>query len=144
MAATLKGLAVNWGVATTATVGAVISTGKRQSADFNNSGNIQELLDENGVRVGVAVVESEKTLTITVVPAGATADAASTEANAIIPTPGEAVTITSSNVDAGAAVDIAGAYVAEGSRIRETNTGAMLIEIDLYQASEIASYTTIT
>lgn len=142
--ATLKGIGVRWGVGATATVGSVIGTGERQSADFTYTSNRQELLDETGKRVGVAFVDTEKALTITVVPAGATAAAAATNADAIVVVPGTAVTITDTHIDASAPVDIAGAYVAEGSRIRETNNGAMIVEIDLYQASEIASYATIT
>ena len=141
MAVTLKGKGVRWGVGMT---GTIITTSLAQSGDMTYSSNTAELLDKDGIRVGVAFIDTEKTISITVVPSGATAAAAATQVDEIVLAPGTAVTITDAHVAAAADVDVAGAYVAEGSRIRETNSGAMLLEIDLYQTSEIASYAAIT
>ena len=145
MAVTLKGVSVCWGVGMTATVGSVISaTSLRQSADFGYTANTENLLDHEGKRKGMAFIDHERTITITVVPASTTKAAAAAELDLIVVAPGTEVTITAAHDEGDGDIAIAGSYAAEGSRIRETNNGATLLEIDLYRTSEVASYADIT
>jgi len=116
----------------------------RQSADLSINPNRQEMLNENGQKVGLAYIDYEKTVTITVIPArtGATAilDSAS-EAAALLPKAGTGVTLT--NAGTAHIATTFKDWVLIGSRVRETNNGPLMIEMDLRWLSGISGTNTV-
>lgn len=155
--ATLKGLAVRWGIPSTApgltatldVVGVIIDSNRAtpkglvQSADLTWTSDKTELTSSLGETVGMAFHKPMKTFTISVIPA-----ATDTEANAIIEqdkilvAPGTKVVIDDPGCAKTETVPTCSNYIAEGSRLRRTNTGAAVVEIDLVQYFADLSATT--
>lgn len=134
--ATLKGHAVRWGTpGVGATVGVIIGTPSQvQSTDLTWASSRTELSDATGETVGVAFHNATKTLTISVIPA-----ATDTEANAIVAqdlmllTPGTKVTVGDTGCSKTVLLDAD--YILESARLRRSNAGAAIVEMDLIQYS---------
>ena len=129
MAETLRGVGVIWGVGAMTMSGVVASTDFVQSADFAWQSEKEELRGNDGEVRGLCYYNSTKTLTITVVPSavasGGIAGAVTSAAGMLID-PGTPVTLTDPK-----SADAAGVYILESCRLRRTNNGIALIEMDL-------------
>lgn len=143
MATLQKGLAVNWGVDGVTCTGAVIAAPSSvQSAELNWSAKKTELLDANGEAVGLAYSDPTKAFTISVIPAHDTLignPGALATQDAMVVAPGTVVTLT----DTGSTKTTGIPYLLTESRLRRTNTGAAIVEMDLIAYSTDVT-TTIT
>ena len=146
MAETLKGKGVRWGAQTTLGTGIVVAApgvAYTQSGDFSITPNKQDFLNQYGQKIGHAYVDYEKTMTITVLPTatGATAIADVKKAFAdLLPLPGDPLVLGNDStawIDTGTNAE----WVVMGARVRETNTGPVLIEIDVMGHSEFTGAT---
>jgi len=157
--ATLTGKAAIWGngvYGATATAmlfgtGATsVKYGIGTGADFERFSDVADLPDNDGNTVGRAYYAHGKRFTVTAVPADRVTafaeSAAQTNAADMLPAPGTVIYITDSNsaitdgtfTTAGptpgtVGLATAARYVCTGSRLRKTNTGAAVAELDLIQ-----------
>lgn len=124
-----KGLAVSWGVNGITATGVVItSASMMQNADFTRASKKAELLDADGEPAGLAYYDRNETFTISVVPAHATTVAgALVNQDAMLVAPGTVVTLT----DTKSTITDPTPYLLTESRLRRTNTGASIVEMDM-------------
>ena len=142
MADTLKGCGVSWGTSGVSGTGVVFSSsvGEMQSTDLARAATTMELRNGDGDVVGMAFSDLKKTFSVSIIPSHATTKAtARTQMDLMIPAVGEVVTLadTSCTVTAG---DNAGKYLLDAARVRYTNTGFAVVELDLTQfdANDVA------
>ena len=134
MAVTLKGLGAVWGVGDVSFTGLITSAeAKYQSLDFARVAQKAKLQNEVGDTAGEAYYDQEHTLTVTVIPTGATVAAARTNLSACLPAPGTLVTFVDpeSTIADGTHT---GKYIVDSARNGRTNTGYATIILDVHQA----------
>lgn len=149
MADTQKGIGVVWGVGSIVATGCVINTTTRtglpQGADFTYESDSAQLTNEDGEVVGMAFYNARGRYTFTIVPSSDAATPSEAEAltnqDAMLVAPGTLMTLTT---DGASTVPIglnSGKYLVEQSRLRRTNTGPTLIEVDVftYSANDVTA-----
>lgn len=143
MSITYAGAAVVFGAGNISSASGLIissTTVRVQSNDFTRDGESVELLDEVSDCIGIATFNKKKSLTIVGVPWHATvkqssagvAASAAANMNAACPAPGVIAVIT----DADGSIidgDFGAKYSVISSRVRRTNNGPAMIEVDLEQ-----------
>lgn len=126
--ATLKGTAFIWGVDGVTFTGVAISpsTGQVQTIDVSRDSDVASITDENGDDTARVYHNLKKSISVSVVPSGATSTAAWTNANTFMPAPGTAITA----VNALGSV-IGGAYIVDSSKISMGNRQGAVIDIEM-------------
>ena len=109
------------------------ATSVMQSVDTTITPNRQDMVNQYGQKVGLAYVDYEKTMTLTVIPARDTLANAKLESAALLPAVGTQVEFVNTESTPEITEIVTGFtdWIVTGSRVRETNTGPMLIEMDL-------------
>jgi hypothetical protein len=139
MAETVKGTGIVWGVGgITLTAGIVTanSAAKVQSFNFDRTSDKAEIKDGDGEVCGQTFYNAKRTLSLTVVPSGATISAAGLSADAWTPAPGTKITLADAD---GAILDAD--YNLVSAKLRGSNTEARMADIELerYDANDVTA-----
>lgn len=129
MAEVQTGVAVVWGLATGAT-GTGMGTFIAQSADFAVEGELIEIRNIAGEVVGQVHYNPKQTLTMEVIPTGAT-KAAAKSAN-VLPLPGTVITVADTD-DTEVSGTNAGKYIFLKGSKKKSNTDVTKLTFDLMQ-----------
>ena len=142
--ATIKGIGVVFGVAGFTFTGfhATEPTSKIQSIDLTRDANETMLMDESDDSAGVVFSNLKKTLSLNVIPTGATIAAAYTNLGKYVPSPGTVVTCADAG-DAGTPYESTntGKYLVRSARVSRTNSGLASIALELFttEANDITA-----
>lgn len=134
MSETLKGKGIVWGIGGTLTMaklpsGTIIdSSDMAQSEDFAWQSEKEEIRSGTGEPGAIAYYNPTKTVTVTVIPSAASIADAKTSMDEMLLLAGTGAAITD---PASSIVGAPANYIVEQTRLRRTNTGAALIEMDL-------------
>ena len=142
--ATIKGIGVVYGVAGLVFTGwhASDPTGKYQSITLTRDGNETMLNDESDDPAAVVFSGFKKTLSLNVVPAGASISVANDNLTKFVPSPGTVVTCADSG-GSGTVYEStnSGKYLVRSARVSRSNTGLATIDLELFttEANDITA-----
>lgn len=123
-------LATVWGLGDLDATGTGIGTFEPQSGSFGKEADSKSLMDANGDTFIKVFKNQKKTLSLTVIPTGATL-ALAKSAN-ILPSPGTIVTVTSTD-DAEIDSDHGGRYILESASKSLSNNNEVTLTFELEQ-----------
>ena len=142
--ATVKGLGVVFGVAGLTFTGfhATEPSGKYQSVSLTRDSNETLLMDESDDPAAAVYSGIKKTLSLSVVPTGASISAAQDNLTKFVPSPGTVVTVADSG-GTGTVYEStnSGKYLVRSARVGRTNTGLASIDLELFttEANDITA-----
>lgn len=136
MSATLKGCAAIWGTSGFGIASGVVissATAAIQSLDTSRSGDVFTIADSNGITKGRVFFNNKIDISIDVIPISTSIATSKSNAAALMPAPGEEVTIADADctVAVSGTPSASGKYSVMSSTMKRTNTGVAVISMQL-------------